>query len=232
MTAAEFQEARGRAPVVFSLSSRTLAYPSAASRTSAAAKRGIDIAAASVLLVLTLPIWIVAAALIVATSPGGIIFCQPRIGRDGNLFTCYKFRTMVRDAERVLVADDTLRAKFHGQWKLVGDPRVTPVGRWLRKLSVDELPQLINVIKGEMSLEGPRPVQEQEYHEQYGMHGPVVFSVKPGITGLWQISGRSVVTYERRIELDLEYLERMGFWFDLWILLRTVPNVLLGRDAH
>jgi exopolysaccharide production protein ExoY len=184
------------------------------------------------LLLLAAPICIMVALLIVATSPGPVIFRQRRVGRDGRLFTCLKFRTMVQDAERVLTADSKLHARFRGQWKLVGDPRVTPVGRRLRKLSVDELPQLVNVIKGDMSLVGPRPVQEQEFYEQYGIDGPRVFSVKPGITGLWQISGRSVVSYERRIALDLEYLERRGFWFDLWILLHTVPNVLLGRDAH
>jgi lipopolysaccharide/colanic/teichoic acid biosynthesis glycosyltransferase len=227
------QERASRGPVLFALN--TAGYPAGvwpASRVSAAAKRVLDILAASMLLLLAAPICLVAAILIAATSPGPVIFRQRRIGQDGRLFTCLKFRTMVRDAERVLIADDTLCAKFRSQWKLIGDPRVTPVGRWLRKLSVDELPQLLNVIMGDMSLVGPRPVQEQEYYEQYGIHGPAVFSVKPGITGLWQISGRSVVSYDRRIQLDLEYLERMGFWFDLGILFRTVPNVLLGRDAH
>jgi lipopolysaccharide/colanic/teichoic acid biosynthesis glycosyltransferase len=138
---------------------------------------------------------------------------------------------MISNAERVLKEDAGLAQEFGSQWKLKNDPRVTWVGRWLRKTSIDELPQLINVLRGEMSIVGPRPVQPAELEERFGAWADVVTRVKPGITGLWQVSGRSHLRYDRRVALDLEYVGRCSFWYDLSLLIRTVPAVLTGRGA-
>ncbi|MGH2559512.1 MAG: sugar transferase [Thermomicrobiales bacterium] len=198
---------------------------------SVAAKRAFDVCFALTLLLLTGPLCLIVAGLIVLTSPGPILFHQVRCGHHGDRFVCLKFRTMVADAQRILERDPHLREAFGAAWKLYHDPRVTRLGRWLRKLSIDELPQLVNVLRGEMSIVGPRPVQPAELEQLYGPRGKVVFSVKPGLTGLWQVSGRSQLSYEERIALDLEYLQRRGFWFDLVLVLRTIPTVLWKRDA-
>jgi exopolysaccharide production protein ExoY len=195
------------------------------------AKRGFDLAVASILLLVLLPAWLLIATLIATTSPGPVLFKQRRTGQDGHVFTCLKFRTMVTDAEARLHADPALAAAFGENWKLERDPRVTGIGRVLRKTSLDELPQLINILRGEMSVVGPRPVQLLELEQEYGHWGPVVFSAKPGVTGLWQVSGRSTVTYAERIALDLEYVHRRTFWLDLKIVLLTIPAALLGRGA-
>jgi exopolysaccharide production protein ExoY len=164
-------------------------------------------------------------------TPGPNLFRQSRVGRHGRLFTCLKFRTMIVNAERVLHHDRSLRDAFAANWKLHRDPRVTPFGRLLRKTSLDEVPQLLNILRGEMSLVGPRPVQQTELSECYGKHAQDVVAVKPGLTGLWQVSGRSTLTYEQRVALDLEYVARRNFWFDLKIVLKTVPAILFRRGA-
>ena len=138
---------------------------------------------------------------------------------------------MVSDAEARLQADPALAAAFNEDWKLERDPRVTAIGRVLRKTSLDELPQVLNILRGEMSVVGPRPVQLKELDQEYGRWGPVVFSAKPGVTGLWQVSGRSGVTYAERIALDLEYVQRRTFWLDLKIVVLTIPAAVLGRGA-
>jgi exopolysaccharide production protein ExoY len=195
------------------------------------AKRAFDLTVASLLLLVLLPAWLLIATLIVTSSPGPILFKQRRTGQDGRVFTCLKFRTMVANAEAKLQADPALAAAFNENWKLERDPRVTAIGRVLRKTSLDELPQVINILRGDMSVVGPRPVQLKELEQEYGRWGPVVFSAKPGVTGLWQVSGRSGVTYAERIALDLEYVQRRTFWLDLKIIVRTVPAALLGRGA-
>jgi exopolysaccharide production protein ExoY len=194
-------------------------------------KRLFDIAAATTLLVLFLPVWLAVALSVRIMSPGPVLFRQSRVGRHGRLFTCLKFRTMIVNAERVLHHDRSLRDAFAANWKLHRDPRVTPFGRLLRKTSLDEVPQLINVLRGDMSLVGPRPVQQKELSECYGKHAQDVVAVKPGLTGLWQVSGRSTLTYEQRVALDLEYVARRNFWFDLKIVLKTVPAILFRRGA-
>lgn len=197
----------------------------------AVAKRLIDILFSVLLLSAALPIFAVVALLVRLSSPGPIIFRQRRCGRNGQLFTCYKFRTMVTDAELVLTMDDALRASFAKQWKLVEDPRVTSVGRFLRKTSLDELPQLWNVLKGDMSIVGPRPVQERELHDCYAGQASVVTSVRPGLTGLWQVSGRSSLSYEQRVALDVRYVLRSSLRLDILIVLRTIPALLGSKDA-
>jgi exopolysaccharide production protein ExoY len=205
--------------------------PGIRSRASEVWKRVFDITFALVLLVTLLPLLAVVAVLVWATSPGPVIFRQVRAGQHGKPFVLCKFRTMRADAERLLAQDAQLQARFAQQWKLAADPRITPVGRWLRKTSIDELPQLLNVLRGEMSIVGPRPVQPAELAEQYGAYADAVFRARPGLTGLWQVAGRSSVSYEERIALDLEYVQRRSGWFDFVLLLRTVPAVLLMRDA-
>jgi len=195
-------------------------------------KRGFDIVFALVLLVATLPVFLISALLIKLTSPGPVVFKQARTGRGGVLFTMYKFRTMVSDADLHLSRNAQLSEDFQRNWKLRHDPRITTVGKWLRKTSIDELPQLINVVRGQMSMVGPRPVQLREAEQQYGRMTELVFRAKPGLTGLWQVSGRSRLTYEERVALDLEYVRNRSIKSDLQIVLKTVPSVLFKPDAH
>jgi exopolysaccharide production protein ExoY len=205
--------------------------PSFRARLDAVAKRGFDIAFAAGVLLVGFPLWIVIALAIVLTSPGPILFRQPRCGRGGRCFTCYKFRTMVVDAEQRLREDAKLAAAHAGRWKLPNDPRVTRIGWLLRKSSLDEIPQFWNILRGQMSLVGPRPVQEQELTQVYGALAGIITSVRPGLTGLWQVSGRSTLSYDQRIALDLAYVKQRGFWYDLWLILRTIPAVLRGKGA-
>lgn len=197
-------------------------------------KRAVDVLGAAVLLILSAPIMAVLAVLVRLDSPGPVLFRHRRAGSRGRFFHLLKFRSMRADAEDLLRQDpDLYRRYVENDFKLPDneDPRVTALGRFLRKSSLDELPQLFNVLKGEMSLVGPRPVVEPEL-EMYRGHIPTFLSVKPGVTGLWQISGRSDIAFPERAELDLEYVRRWSLLQDLWILLMTVPAVLLRRGAH
>jgi exopolysaccharide biosynthesis polyprenyl glycosylphosphotransferase len=195
-----------------------------------AAKRGLDLTAAALLLVMALPIGCAAALLVRLTSPGPILFRQVRSGRDGTPFVCYKFRTMVADAEQR--RDQLLRInEMSGPvFKVKRDPRITWVGAVLRRTSIDELPQLLNVLRGDMSLVGPRPPLPSEV-ERYSPAQRQRLLVKPGLTCLWQVSGRNLVDFERWMELDLEYVRRRSLLFDLQILVQTVPAVISGRGA-
>lgn len=196
----------------------------------AAFKRGIDIAGSLLLLIALSPIWLVAALLVRATSSGPVLFKQTRLGRGGQPFTCLKFRSMVEDAEDRKGTLLHLNEVGGPVFKMRSDPRVTPVGRWLRKLSIDELPQLWNVLRGEMSLVGPRPSLPNEV-AQFSSEQRLRLAVRPGITGLWQVSGRSHLSFEQWMMLDLEYIERRSVLFDTKILLRTIPAVALQRGA-
>jgi lipopolysaccharide/colanic/teichoic acid biosynthesis glycosyltransferase len=193
-------------------------------------KRALDVAAALVLLVLLAPLLVVVAALVKLTSPGPALFVQRRVGVRCREFPMYKFRTMVNGAER---AQDSLARAQAGRTflKLERDPRVTPLGRLLRRSSLDELPQLLNVLRGEMSLVGPRPVLPCDFDKFPKMDQLRRFSLTPGITGLWQVSGRSACPDEERIALDLRYVDRWSLGLDLAILARTVPVVLTGKGA-
>jgi len=195
-------------------------------------KYAIDLVAASILFILALPVFALIAVAVASSSRGGTIFRQTRVGKDMEPFQCLKFRTMVPDAEAILQRDPEL-ARIHAlNWKLDNDPRVTPIGKFLRKTSLDELPQLVNVINGEMSLIGPRPVQYKEIDEQYQHHAATVFSVRPGVTGLWQVSGRSTTTYDTRVALDCEYVNQMSLASDMVILSKTLLVVARGTGAH
>ena len=195
-----------------------------------AAKRLFDVASVVLLSIIAIPLVLIAFALIKSSSRGPLIYRHTRVGRYGRPFTCYKLRTMVDGADTHL-QDATFRERFCDTFKLDDDPRVTTVGRFLRRTSLDELPQLWNVLLGQMSLVGPRPVVEDELREKYGSAAEAVVAVLPGITGLWQVSGRSAVTYPDRVALDMEYLRRRSFTADLWILLRTPIALLLARGA-
>ena len=200
----------------------------------AMAKRALDIVMASTLLVLLLPL-LVALVAMVRMDGGPAFFGHRRIGRNGTGFGCLKFRSMVPDSDRVLqdlLARDPEAAR---NWalnrKLRDDPRITRLGRVLRATSLDELPQLLNVLRGEMSFVGPRPVVEEELRQHYGAAAADYMAVRPGITGLWQVSGRSDTSYEQRVALDRRYVQELSLRNDIVILARTVPAVLLRRGA-
>jgi lipopolysaccharide/colanic/teichoic acid biosynthesis glycosyltransferase len=180
-------------------------------------------------LIVLSPVLIVIAVLIAVTAGRPVIYRRRVAGRDGGQFDAFKFRTMVQGAERVLEQDERLRQAFTVNWKLFADPRVTPLGRVLRKYSLDELPQLVNVLRGEMSLIGPRMVSPAEL-ERYGTLQSKLLSVKPGLTGLWQVSGRQALSYARRVELDMTYIDNCSLTTDLKIIARTLP-VVIGADG-
>ena len=201
--------------------------------------RAVDLILALVLLVVTTPVLIAIAVAIRLDSRGPVLFRQRRLGRALQPFEVNKFRTMTHGASHdvhrafvlgLIAGEKPQRSEGEPRFKLVADKRVTPVGRFLRRSSLDELPQLWNVVRGEMSLVGPRPPIPYEV-EHYPPHWFGRFAVKPGMTGLWQVSGRSELTLEEMIALDLEYVERRSLLLNLWILLRTIPAVLRFRGA-
>jgi lipopolysaccharide/colanic/teichoic acid biosynthesis glycosyltransferase len=195
------------------------------------AKRLMDIVGAAVGLVAAAPV-LGAAALAIKLDDGGPIVHRRRIlGLGGRQVDAFKLRTMRVDADAWLARHPELLAEYQKNIKLQDDPRITRVGKILRKLSIDELPQLVNVLRGEMSLVGPRMIHPSEY-ERFGSFGPRRLTVKPGVTGLWQVSGRQSVDYDQRVELDRRYIETRSLLGDISILLRTVPAVLFGRGAH
>ncbi len=194
------------------------------------AKRLLDILVSSVLLVVLIPLFVIVIALIKFTSPGPIIFSQERIGMNRRRFRMYKFRSMYQDAERRKQELAHLNEQNGPIFKIRNDPRITPLGKFLRGSSIDELPQLWNVLKGEMSLVGPRPPIPSEV-DKYEWLDRRRLSIRPGITCLWQIGGRSNLSFDRWMELDREYIENWSFWLDLRILFMTIPAVLFRRGA-
>jgi len=199
------------------------------------AKRAIDILGAGTALLFALPVFLVLAVL-VRMDGGRIFYAHERVGRSGRLFGCLKFRSMVVDADKrlaeLLERDPVARAEWETSRKLKNDPRVTWVGRFLRASSLDELPQLINVLRGDMSLVGPRPVQISELAAYYGAAAQHYLSVRPGITGPWQISGRSDTSYAQRVALDVGYATNPSLWNDVKILFRTPMAVIARRGAY
>jgi exopolysaccharide biosynthesis polyprenyl glycosylphosphotransferase len=197
-------------------------------------KRAIDIVVSLTAIVLLSPVLLLTAILVKLTSPGGVLFVQKRLGLNKRIFNIYKFRTMVADAEARLKDLEHQNEADGAVFKIKNDPRITRIGAFLRKTSIDEFPQLFNVLKGEMSLVGPRPLQVRDY-ELFEVHCQDWqrrrFSVRPGITCLWQIMGRSSTTFERWMELDLQYIRTWSVWLDLEILAKTVPAVLRGSGA-
>jgi lipopolysaccharide/colanic/teichoic acid biosynthesis glycosyltransferase len=196
-------------------------------------KRSGDLCFALALLTLGSPLLIAIAIAVKCTSQGPVFFVQQRIGRGYRRFGCIKFRTMELDADRrlqsLLASCPQLRAEFEKDHKLRNDPRITPIGQFLRTTSLDELPQLFNILRGQMSVVGPRPIVEEEI-PRYGAAMDQVLSVRPGLTGLWQVSGRNNVRYQRRVLLDLSYVNRRSLGLDLFILLRTVVVVLFPAN--
>lgn len=198
-------------------------------------KRALDLLIAAPLAVFLSPLLLVLALAIRCSDRGPALFVQTRYGLGGRTFSCFKFRTMVADAgerlEALLAADPAAREEWARDRKLRNDPRITRFGRFLRKSSLDELPQLINILRGEMSIVGPRPIVREEI-ERYGRSFGHYCAVRPGVTGLWQISGRNDTTYEERVALDVEYVERWSIWLDLRIIALTLPAVLFSRGAY
>lgn len=194
-------------------------------------KRIIDMTIAVPALVALLPCFGFIAAAIKLTSPGPVFFIQERVGLNKRRFSCMKFRTMVPDAERQQEELEHLNEVQGAAFKITHDPRITRIGRFLRKSSLDELPQLINVVKGDMSLVGPRPLPVRDFHEFNEDWHRRRFSVRPGITCLWQVNGRSALSFEKWMELDLEYIDQWSLLLDIKILFKTIPAVIKGSGA-
>lgn len=194
-------------------------------------KRLFDVVFALMGTILLSPILIVTAIAVRADSPGPVIFKQKRVGKNGELFDFYKFRSMIANAEELKAELAAANEADGPVFKIKEDPRITKVGRFIRKYSIDELPQLFNVLKGDMSLVGPRPPLPEEV-DQYGNIEWRRLEVIPGITGLWQVSGRSNISFNKWMELDIYYIENWSFWLDLKILLQTIPVVIFGKGAY
>lgn len=197
--------------------------------------RALDVVVSLGLIFLLAPLMITIALLVMVTDAGPVFFGHRRLGRDGRTFRCFKFRSMVSDAEarlsNLLAADSAARAEWERDHKLKNDPRITPIGAFLRRSSLDELPQLFNVLIGEMSLVGPRPIVDAE-RGRYGRYFSVYCQVRPGLTGLWQISGRNDVSYRRRVALDVAYARSQSFALNLKIMMMTVPSVLRAHGSY
>ena len=194
------------------------------------AKRGLDITLCLLLLLFTLPVFVAVAILIKGTSPGPVFFRHKRLGRGDKEFWCVKFRTMVVDAEEQLRRDPWLRQQFNVKFKLEDDPRLTPVGAFLRRTSIDELPQLLQVLKGDMSLIGPRPIVKPEL-ARYGAYQKKLLTVQPGLSGFWQACGRSQTTYEERVRMDMDYVDFRSLKLDLLLVLLTAVSLSTRRGA-
>lgn len=202
-------------------------------RRSDIAKRLFDIVFSLSVLFLCAPIYVILAGTIACTSSGSIFYVQERVGKNHQHFGCIKFRTMVPNADRVLdemmAQSEDLRQEFSENFKLKEDPRITKIGKFLRITSLDEFPQFINVLKGEMSVVGPRPLVPEEI-EKYGTAIDRVLTIRPGITGLWQVSGRNDIPYAQRIRIDVSYVKRRNFWLDLRIVLMTVAVMVMPKN--
>lgn len=198
-------------------------------------KRGFDIAGSLIGLIALSPLFLMVALLVKFSDGGPIFYGHSRIGRGGRIFPCLKFRTMVQDGERVLAVYLAANPDANAEWiatrKLRSDPRVTRVGAVLRKLSLDELPQIINILQGEMSLVGPRPVVRDEL-EIYGSSAVYYLKSRPGLTGLWQVSGRNDVSYDSRVAFDRHYVENWSLFEDIRIIIKTVPAVWMSRGCY
>lgn len=198
-------------------------------------KRFIDIFIILFFSPLIIPIFLILMLLVKCTSKGHIFYGHKRIGKNGKEFKCWKFRTMVYNSqeilEKILATDSVRAAEWEAERKFKDDPRITKLGKFLRKTSLDELPQIINIVLGQMSLVGPRPVTKSEL-DKYGNYKNYVLSVLPGLSGMWQVNGRSETSYEERIYFDTFYIQNWSIWLDLWILIKTVYVVIKGKGAY
>ena len=196
-------------------------------------KRIFDIVFALSVLILFSPVYLILMILVALNSRGPIFYVQKRVGKNYQPFNCIKFRTMVNDADAVLATimqdSDTMRQEFQESFKLKQDPRITKVGQFLRLTSLDEFPQFWNVLKGEMSVVGPRPLVPEEL-PKYGRKIDTVLQIKPGITGLWQVSGRNDIPYPKRVQIDVYYANSRNWLLDLWIIYKTIGVILFPRN--
>jgi lipopolysaccharide/colanic/teichoic acid biosynthesis glycosyltransferase len=195
------------------------------------AKTLLDYALACLALIVLSPLFLVLALIVKVDSGGPVIYRRRVMGRCGRQFDAFKFRTMYVDGDAILAGYPELRATWCCDQKLKVDPRITRSGRWMRKASLDELPQLINILRGEMSLVGPRMIAPSEL-TNYGAHATDLLTVKPGLTGLWQVSGRSDLDRDTRVQMDLVYARENSFWLDLKLIFLTIPAVARGRGAY
>lgn len=206
------------------------------SRSNIFVKRLFDLSCSILGLILISPLFLGLMLLVKVSSKGPVFFGHKRIGKNGKEFGTIKFRTMYSDsAERlkhILKTDPEARKEWEANYKLKNDPRITPIGKFLRKTSLDEIPQLINIIRGEMSLVGPRPVIQEEIDKYYKEYKDYYYSIKPGLTGLWQISGRSDTDYDFRVQTDVWYVQNWSMWLDITILMRTPATVLKAKGAY
>lgn len=200
-----------------------------------AIKRVVDLFMLLLGAVIVVPLMLVIALIIKVSSPGPIFYGHERIGKNGKKIRVWKFRSMIVNADKVLdsilATNPEMRAEWDASRKLKNDPRITGIGKFLRKTSLDELPQLYNILKGEMSFIGPRPVTESE-EEKYGENFDYIFSVSPGISGMWQVSGRSDTDYAERVAFDSYYIQNWSLWLDIWLIFRTIGVVLTGKGAR
>ena len=196
-------------------------------------KRCLDILFSFFLIIFLIPLFLIIGIVIKFNSKGTIIYSQKRIGKKNKPFACYKFRTMHPQAKyllkKILLQNPNFRNEFENTRKIINDPRITNIGKFLRFTSLDELPQIFNVLKGDMSFIGPRPIVKSEI-KKYGKNFKKAFSVKPGISGLWQVSGRNKISYKKRIELDTFYAENMDFLLDIKIFTKTIIVILFPFD--
>ena len=196
-------------------------------------KRLFDILFSLSVLILFAPVYLLLAFSIALSSSGPIFYVQERVGKNHKRFYCLKFRTMVENADDILLEiienSPHLRQEFEDNFKLKQDPRITGIGRFLRMTSLDEFPQFWNVLKGDMSVVGPRPLVEEEL-PRYGRHINKILTIRPGITGLWQVSGRNDIPYPRRVQIDLYYANDKNLWMDMWILFKTIGVVIFPKN--
>jgi len=199
------------------------------------AKRAVDLVLAIPLLILISPLMLIVAVMVKLGDKGPALFVQQRCGVNGAMFPCMKFRTMRVDAaerlERLLATDQAAADEWAKYQKLKRDPRITLIGGFLRKSSLDELPQLLNIIRGDMSVIGPRPITSGEIY-RYGQNFHYYSAVRPGVLGLWQVNGRNSLTYDQRVEMDIQYSRDWTFISDIKIFLKAIPAVLFGKDAY
>lgn len=195
-------------------------------------KRLFDVVFSLSVLILFSPVYLILALLIFFSSPGKIFYVQERVGLNYKKFRCLKFRTMVENADQMLeqlMENPEIRSEFEDNFKLKKDPRITKIGHFLRITSLDEFPQFWNVLKGDMSVVGPRPLVVEEL-PRYGHSIDKVLTIKPGITGLWQVSGRNDIPYPKRVQMDVYYVNFHNFWMDLWIVFKTIKVVLFPKN--
>jgi lipopolysaccharide/colanic/teichoic acid biosynthesis glycosyltransferase len=198
-----------------------------------AAKRAFDIVFSLLVLTVFSPLYLILAVAIAVSSPGPIFYVQERVGKNYRRFRCLKFRTMVNDADEMLASimaeSPQMQSEFADNFKLKDDPRITPIGKFLRLTSLDEFPQFWNVLKGDMSVVGPRPLVPEEL-QKYGDRMERVLSIRPGITGLWQVSGRNDIPYPQRVQIDAYYVSARSWLLDLWIIVKTIGVIIFTND--